>query len=64
MNSGDMAPSTQSTFSDSLERSARLQEVQRWKAAQTVRASVGADAGLDSILECLDLTDAQCPEQI
>ncbi|MCW2778833.1 MAG: hypothetical protein JWN17_2558 [Frankiales bacterium] len=50
-----------SVFDESLERSARHQQVQRWQAAQTVRAHVAVDA-VDAMLECLGLEDAHRPE--
>lgn len=58
-----MTPSSQAFFSESLERSARQYELQRWRAAQTVRANVAVDAGLATMLECLDLVDAPKPGQ-
>jgi hypothetical protein len=56
-----MTPSTQSFFSESLQRSADQHELQMWLAAQTVRAHVPADEGLDAMLECLGLADVQRP---
>ena len=38
-----------------------LQEVQRWRAAQTVRAHVGSGQGQDDVLDCLGLTDVERP---
>jgi hypothetical protein len=55
-----MTPS-QSSFSESLARSADRQQQQMWQAARTVRAHVGAD-DVQSMLECLGLTDAVQPE--
>lgn len=56
-----MTPGPQSSFDAALERSAHHHEVQRWQAAQTVRAHLSADAGLASMLDCLGLTDARQP---
>ena len=56
-----MTLSSQSLFSESLQRSADQQELQCWRAAQTVRAHVAAEDGLDLMLECLGLADAQRP---
>ncbi|MBA2323518.1 MAG: hypothetical protein H0V92_05705 [Pseudonocardiales bacterium] len=56
-----MTPSTQPSFMESLQRSEDQHQLQIWQAAQTVRAHVGAQDGLDAILDCLGLTDAQCP---
>jgi hypothetical protein len=57
-----MTPSAQSSFDAARERVAHQHEVQRWQAAQTVRAHVAAGAGLASMLECLGLSDARRPE--
>jgi len=55
-----MTPSSQS-FSETLQRSADQHQLQMWRAARTVRAHVAAEDGLDSMLDCLGLTDAQPP---
>lgn len=55
-----MVPSSQSSFSESSERLAQHQELQMWRAAQTVRAHV-APEGLAAMLDCLGLTDASRP---
>jgi hypothetical protein len=56
-----MTSSSQSFFSESLQRSEDHHRLQLWQAAQTVRAHVvGADE-LDSMLDCLGLADAQRP---
>jgi hypothetical protein len=57
-----MTTPAQSLFSESLERSAQQRQLQMWQAAQTVRAHVGVNDGLASMLECLGLDDAQRPE--
>ncbi|MCA1711756.1 MAG: hypothetical protein LC789_09035 [Actinobacteria bacterium] len=57
-----MTPSTQAFFSESLQRSADQQQMQMWRAAQTVRAHIAAEDGLDSMLDCLGLVDAQRPD--
>ncbi len=56
-----MTSPSQAFFSESLQRSADQHERQMWLAAQTVRAHVAAEDGLDSMLDCLGLADAQCP---
>lgn len=56
-----MTPSTQSFFSESLQRSADQHRLQMWRAAQTVRANVAANEGLESMLDCLGLADVQGP---
>jgi hypothetical protein len=58
-----MTPTSQSFFSESLERTAHLHELEMWRAAQTVRAHVAANDGLASMLDCLGLSDAQQPAQ-
>lgn len=58
-----MTPSSQSFFSESVERAAQQQQVQMWRAAQTVRAHVAAEDGLDSMLDCLGLADAKRPHR-
>lgn len=63
VDSGAMTSSAQPFFTELLERAAQLRELQRWQAAQTVRAHVGVDAGLASMLECLDLVDAPRPNR-
>jgi hypothetical protein len=63
VDSGAMSPSSQSFFSESLERSAHLHELEMWRAAQTVRAHVAVQDGLASMLDCLGLSDAQPPAQ-
>lgn len=57
-----MTPPAQSFFSESVERSAQHQQLQMWRAAQTVRAQVTVADGQVSMLDCLGLTDAKRPE--
>ena len=49
------------SFSESLDRNAQQQQVQMWKAAQTVRAHIPAGEDLDSMLDCLGLATAERP---
>ena len=57
-----MAPSSASFFHESLERSAQHQQLQQWRAAQTVRAHVASNDELDAMLDCLGLADVERPE--
>ena len=56
-----MVTPAQSPFVEAQERNARQQELQMWQAAQTVRANVAAEDGLDAMLDCLGLTDVEEP---
>lgn len=49
------------SFIESLQRSADQQQLQMWQAAQTVRAHISVQDGLESMLDCLGLTDAEHP---
>lgn len=53
----------QSSYNASLEQSAQQLQMQMWRAAQTVRAHVPADAGLALMLDCLGLSEARRPGQ-
>jgi hypothetical protein len=52
---------TSPTFRDTLALAARREHHQRWQAAQTVRAHVGAGDQRDDLLACLGLSDVGEP---
>jgi hypothetical protein len=56
-----MTSSSQSFFSESLQRSADQHQLQMWRAAQTVRAHVAGKDELEAMLDCLGLADAERP---
>ncbi len=49
------------SFGDTLTAAADHQELQRWRAAETVRAHVRLEAGQADVLACLGLSDATRP---
>lgn len=55
-----MAPSVHTPSSEAGERLARHHELEMWRAAQTVRAHVTGE-GLESMLDCLGLSEVQRP---
>jgi hypothetical protein len=56
-----MTSPVRSSYNDALAAVADLQHMQRWQAAQTVRAHVHPTAGRDDVLECLGLSDVTRP---
>ena len=56
-----MTTPTRPSYNDSLLAVADQQQVQRWQAAQTVRAHVAQGQGRDDVLDCLGLTDVVRP---
>ena len=56
-----MTSAVRPSFDEAIAAAADLQEVQRWRAAQTVRAHVLQGAGRDDVLDCLGLTDVVKP---
>lgn len=61
LDSGAVSTTAQPSFSESLERSAELHQLQMWRAARTVRTHIAAGDELDAMLDCLGLADAQRP---
>jgi hypothetical protein len=49
-------------FNDALANSARQQQQQMWQAAQTVRSHVQHPQARKELLDCLGLTDVECPK--
>lgn len=56
-----MTSSVQPSYMESLQRSEEQQQLQIWRAAQTVRAHISVQDGLEAMLDCLGLADAQRP---
>jgi hypothetical protein len=56
-----MSPHAVPTHSDAMAATARHHELQRWRAAQTVRAHVRDDPDQGALLECLGLLDVTPP---
>lgn len=56
-----MTDAARPTYSDSLLAAAAQQEVQMWRAAQTVRSHIRQDQGQEAMLECLGLKDVTRP---
>ena len=56
-----MTTAARPSFEASIAAAHDLQEVQRWRAAQTVRAHVSSGQGQDDVLDCLGLTDVERP---
>ena len=52
------------SFGDNLLAAADHLEVQRWRAAQTVRAHISLPADQDDVLACLGLTDVARPATV
>jgi hypothetical protein len=51
------------THEQTLAASAQLQEVQRWRAAETVRSHITQAEEREAMLDCLGLTDVTRPDQ-
>lgn len=48
-------------FADSIARAQQQQQLQMWRAAETVRSHVPLHQGREDLLECLGLTDVERP---
>ena len=59
-----MTSAVRPTHDQTLAAAAEQQLVERWRAAETVRAMVGPDQGRDSLLDCLGLLDVTRPESL
>ena len=58
-----MTSAVRPSFEESAAAAADLQQVQQWRAAQTVRAHIQQGPGRDDVLECLGLQDAVPPQK-
>jgi len=56
-----MTSAVRPTHGESLALAEELQLVQRWRAAETVRARVPQDEGQEALLDCLGLLDVTKP---
>ena len=56
-----MTTTARPSFGDTLTAAADHQELQRWRAAETVRAHVRVDADQADVLACLGLSDVTRP---
>lgn len=56
-----MTTAVRPSFEESIAAAADLQQVQQWRAAETVRAHLAQGEGRDDVLECLGLTDVERP---
>jgi hypothetical protein len=60
--SGGMTAPSPLSFTDALALSGRQQQLQMWRAAQTVRSHVTQPQARQDLLECLGLTDVERPK--
>ena len=60
------APTTAArpSHAQNLAAAASAEQVQMWRAAQTVRLHVSAEDGRDTLLECLGLLDVTAPDEL
>lgn len=56
-----MTTAVRPSFEESIAAAADLQQVQQWRAAETVRAHLGQGEGREDVLDCLGLTDVERP---
>ncbi len=56
-----MNPTARPSFGDTLTAAADHQELQRWRAAETVRAHVRVEADQADVLACLGLSGVTRP---
>lgn len=59
-----MTTTARPTHTEALAANAEAHEVQRWRAAQTVRSHVSPAQGQDEMLDCLGLLDLTPPASL
>jgi hypothetical protein len=52
------------SHAQNLAAAASAEQVQMWKAAQTVRLHVSVEDGRDTLLDCLGLLDVAAPAEV
>ena len=59
-----MTDTARPTHTEQMAANALHHELERWRAAQTVRARVSPEDGQEALLECLGLIDLTAPDDI